>query len=467
MATIIATMFVEREESLAALFAGILAIYAMFDDFRRYERKKERFTASTMKLLSRDVRNYDNRGTIEVTGLHYVHISIAIRLNLTRVWPRYQAFSYRLNMKQSRAKTERSLKDLYGVIHHHPLGVGSYKYGQNFSCCCLVGIATLWHSLDYEGNEGFCPVQPYERITFPTIMCLSKYRRYLTFIFGGKYSFHSLGDEAERTKKKESGEQYRSLDDQITRDIIPDRFVPHAVSITRESKGHEIFRPAKHIFIDEERREKKRAMRGNGRGTNTKKKKEKARGNKVKERRERDEETVAGYKRTAVASNPFAAEAQLIAVPACVTSVVAKHAGYANVMRLIELPTHLQNKGGDVKAHMLGVLFLLFPHPGTRKKRRGYGWRLVLYPKEKTQRGLLIAAQSVRKYTVVLFLKRILVPVCEAKTGHFAVLRIVKASITYEYMNIQRNDYYYMPSSDPKDNTDESRSSIDNCRITR
>lgn len=42
MATIIETMFVEREESLAALFAGILAIYAMFDDFRRYERKKER-----------------------------------------------------------------------------------------------------------------------------------------------------------------------------------------------------------------------------------------------------------------------------------------------------------------------------------------------------------------------------------------------------------------------------------------
>lgn len=62
MATIIATMFVEREESLAALFAGILAIYAMFDDFRRYERKKERFTTSTMKFLSRDVRNYDNRG---------------------------------------------------------------------------------------------------------------------------------------------------------------------------------------------------------------------------------------------------------------------------------------------------------------------------------------------------------------------------------------------------------------------
>lgn len=59
MATIIATMFVEREESLAALFAGIPAIYAMFDDFRRYERKKERFT---MKLLSRDVRNYNNRG---------------------------------------------------------------------------------------------------------------------------------------------------------------------------------------------------------------------------------------------------------------------------------------------------------------------------------------------------------------------------------------------------------------------
>lgn len=62
MATIIATMFVEREENLAALFAGILAIYAMFDDFRRYKRKKERFTAFTMKLLSRDIRNYDNRG---------------------------------------------------------------------------------------------------------------------------------------------------------------------------------------------------------------------------------------------------------------------------------------------------------------------------------------------------------------------------------------------------------------------
>lgn len=62
MATIIATMFVEREENLAALFAGILAIYAMFDDFRRYKRKKERFTVPTMKLLSRDVRNYDNCG---------------------------------------------------------------------------------------------------------------------------------------------------------------------------------------------------------------------------------------------------------------------------------------------------------------------------------------------------------------------------------------------------------------------
>lgn len=53
-------------------------------------------------------------------------------------------------------------------------------------------------------------------------------------------------------------------------------------------------------------------MRGNGRGTNTKKKKEKARGNKVKERCERDEETVAGYKRTAVASNPFAAEGDYV-----------------------------------------------------------------------------------------------------------------------------------------------------------
>lgn len=56
-------------------------------------------------------------------------------------------------------------------------------------------------------------------------------------------------------------------------------------------------------------------MRTNGRVTNTKKKKEKARGNKVKERRERDEETVAGlagYKRTAVASNPFAAEGDYV-----------------------------------------------------------------------------------------------------------------------------------------------------------
>lgn len=34
---------------------------------------------------------------------------------------------------------------------------------------------------------------------------------------------------------------------------------------------------------------------------------EKGRRNKVKEHRERDEETVAAYKRTAVASNPFAA----------------------------------------------------------------------------------------------------------------------------------------------------------------
>lgn len=43
------------------------------------------------------------------------------------------------------------------------ISVGSCKYGQNFSCCYLLGIATLWHSLDYEGNEGFCPVQPYKR----------------------------------------------------------------------------------------------------------------------------------------------------------------------------------------------------------------------------------------------------------------------------------------------------------------